>query len=351
MRPVTLIAVGDISLQTRDNKHPFENVLPVLENKDILFGNLETVLSESGEEAEKAVLLRTSPRDAGYLTDAGFDVLNIANNHILDLGTDGFHNTLAALRENGLTFVGASDKQDPSYTVIEKQGVRFGFLAYCEGGISLPEKRVWVNTIDPEVMERDIALAKLECDVVVLSLHWGTENVFYPSPKQIRLAHKLIDAGATVILGHHPHVIQGIERYEDGLIAYSLGNFQFNPGKSKRTMMLRLGFSGKQFLDYHVIPAVIGDDFRPTLSNEVEFSEFMESISQPIESGMVTERWWFEQIAPEYLSGNLRSFVARIRRYGAKHLIQCAVWLIRPFCLRCYAAMLRSKFRSLLRRA
>ena len=146
MGKLKLIATGDISLQTKNSKHPFENVRDVFQSKDnILFGNLETVLSSHGKEVEKAVVLHVSPDKVSYLKDAGFDILNIANNHILDLGSEGFHNTLAVLRQEGLSFIGASDKPEPTCVIVEKHEIKFGFIGYSEGGITLPEKRVWIS--------------------------------------------------------------------------------------------------------------------------------------------------------------------------------------------------------------
>ncbi len=355
MNTVKLLAVGDISLETRDNKHLFEGVKEALWDKDILFGNLEVPLSSHGREAEKAVVLHAVPDKASYLKNVGFDILNIANNHILDLGPEGFHNTLAVFRSEGLGFIGANDDLESGHLIIERQGTRLGFLGYSESGISLPKSQVWINKIDLANIIRDITSLKSECDFIIVSLHWGIENVFYPSPRQIELAHRIIDAGAIVVLGHHPHVIQGIERYKHGLIAYSLGNFQFSSRRNTSTnnsMILCLEFSKEGLKNYQIIPIVIGEDFAPWLvldnGTKEEMLNFIDEISQPLERGTMSERWWFEQIAWEYLSGNLKSFVIRVNKYGFGHFFQAIAWLISPFCLRCYAAILRRKLKQLL---
>ncbi len=98
MSTVRLMAVGDISLHTGNNKHPFDDIRDVFRSKDILFGNLETVLSDQGEKALKAVVLHSPPEKVRYLKDAGFDILNIANNHIMDKGVEGFDETLKVLK-------------------------------------------------------------------------------------------------------------------------------------------------------------------------------------------------------------------------------------------------------------
>jgi len=352
-----LMAVGDISLQTPSGGHPFENVRGIFESKDILFGNLETVLSNQRKKAEKAVVLDSSPKKVKYLKDVGFDILNIANNHIMDLGSEGFHDTLGTLRKEGLSFIGANDKSEQSYAILEKHGIRLGFLGYTQGRFSLPEKRVWINELNLSDIAGDIESLKRQCDSVIISLHWGTENVFYPSPKQIDLAHRLIDTGATIILGHHPHVIQGIDRYKHGLIAYSLGNFQFNPEisytKTNNSMILCSELSKEGLENYYIIPVVIDQYFSPGVSGEAkeEISSFVRSLSEPISSGTLTWGWWFEQIAEEYLSGNMKSFIIRVRRYGIKHLLQAVIWLLSPFCLRCYAAVIGRRFRRSFRKA
>ncbi len=353
MSTLRLIAVGDISLQTQNNRHPFENVRGIFKGKDILFGNLETALSNRGRKVEQAVLLHSAPEKVKYLTDASFDVLNIANNHILDLGVEGFRDTLDTLRRNGLTFIGASDnKCTSSYAIVEKNGIKVGFLGYTIGRFKVPQG-ISINKLGGNRVLNDIESIKENCDFVVVSLHWGTENVSYPSPKQIDLAHKLVDHGATLILGHHPHVIQGIEEYKNGLIAYSLGNFQFDPklsqSKTNDSVILSVNFNKDGLKGYDVLPVVIDADFLPC---EVEGQQkdkllrFFTNISRPIRNGEITNRWWFGEICGEYLSGNMRNYKVRIRRYGIRHLLECMVWFISPFCLRCYVAIIERRIRG-----
>jgi hypothetical protein len=353
MKTVRLLAVGDVSLETRNERHPFGQVKEIFKDKDILFGNLETVLSNQGKLAEKAVVLHGSPDKAKYLAEAGFDVLNLANNHIMDLGAEGFHSTLETLRQEGLGFVGANDRPGPTHIVLPKQGITLGFLGFHQGGRNRPEEKIWIDRIEPADVIKDIKALRTKCDFVIVSLHWGTENVFYPSPEQIALAHDLIDAGATVILGHHPHVIQGVEQYGQGLIVYSLANFQFNPGRFNRSMIVCLEFTKQRLEGHRVVPVIIDEDFVPMPDNKTgqETLDLVASISEPIKNGTITKSWWFEQIAKEHLSGNFKSFIIRIKRYGLRHLLLCTFWLISPFCLRCYAAIVRQGLRKLWPRA
>jgi hypothetical protein len=186
-------------------------------------------------------------------------------------------------------------------------------------------------------------------------LHWGIENVYYPSPKQITLARHLIDAGATVILGHHPHVVQGIEKYKNGLIVYSLGNFQFSSlGKldSRKSIILSIHVSNLGVNEYKVIPIIIDEDFVPCIMNKFQREGMLlhiNNVSVPILNGEINDKFWFEEIALEHFRGNMKAWIKRIRKYGVKHLLQCVRWLISPFILKCYAGIIRKKVKQALR--
>ena len=353
MNTIKLMAVGDIFLKTRDNKSPFEKVQNIFENKDILFGNLETVLSTEGKKKEKAVLLYIAPEKVKYLKDVNFDVLNLANNHIMDLGVAGFNKTLEVLMKNNLQFIGVSNnKYNLDYIIIEKRGMKLGFLGYSNSGFVLPEKNICINKLKLKNILKDIKFIKQKCDFAIVSLHWGIENVFYPSPQQIEFAHKLIDVGATIILGHHPHVIQGIEKYKNGLIAYSLGNFQFNPFVSQspnnHSFILTIELTKNGLENYNITPIKIDSNFVPVpvIEEQEEILSFISRVSHNINDGIITWRWYFEQIASEYLSGNMKSFINRIKRFGFKHFLQCIRWLISPFVIKCYIGFLLKKLKG-----
>jgi hypothetical protein len=357
---IRLIAVGDISLQTKNSEHPFQKISQAFYGKDILFANLETVLSNQGKEAEKAVQLYTSPDKVKYLKETGFDVLNIANNHIMDLGTQGFHETLDVLNRNNFTLIGAgSQRFNHSQAIVQKKGITIGFLGYSEGGYRKSAEGIFINRIDEDKIIEDIRRLTPQCNAVVVSLHWGIEKVFYPSPKQVKFARRLIDSGATVILGHHPHVLQGIERYKSGLIAYSLGNFQFlfvpdecSGERTKRTnesIILSLEICKDGLVGHHIIPVKIGMDLMPYLPTKREQGEilhFLRQISESLNRGDFCESRWFEEIAEENFFGNMKSWIIRIKKYGMKHFIQCMRWLISPFVIKCYIGMIKWRMRK-----
>ena len=351
MSTLKLIAVGDICLKTKNNIPPFENVKKAFRDKDILFGNLETVLSNRGKEVEKAISLHASPDKVKYLKAAGFDILNVANNHIMDLGWEGFNDTLEVLNRNNLKFIGAGNQKfNNSYALVERKGIKLGFLGYYSGGFGDIKKGVFINRINDDIY-RDIKNLKLKCDVVIVSLHWGIENVFYPSPKQIKLARNLIDAGSSLILGHHPHVVQGIERYKNGLIVYSLGNFQFiaDRKKNRSSVILTAKINKNGIEDYNIIPVKIDENFIPCVMNNQDTQEmlsFIDKISLPIIEERLNEKRWFEEISREHLVGNMKSWIVRIKKYGIKHLLQCIKWLISPFTVKCYLGLLRQRLRK-----
>jgi len=361
MSKLKLLAVGDISLIWKEDSDPFKYIKPIISEKDVLFGNLETVLSISGKKAEKAVSLSTDPGNVKYIKESGFDIISLANNHILDLGIEGFNNTLDVLYSNKIKFIGVSnDKHIDKYQIIEKNNIKLGFLGYYSFGFIDQKNNIFINGVDERNILSDIKEIKTNCDIVIVSLHWGIEKVFYPSPNQIVLAHKLIEAGANIVLGHHPHVLQGIEEYRGGIIIYSLGNFQFefdqqecyrkDSKRTNQTIVLSLSISKKGVEHYDIIPMKINDYYCPTLpdiSEKKEILEFIYKISRPIKSGEINEKFWFEEISNEYIIGNYKSWVVRIKKYGLKHFMKFLRWLISPFNLKCYFGLIRRKLKKI----
>jgi poly-gamma-glutamate synthesis protein (capsule biosynthesis protein) len=351
MSEVRLIAVGDISLATKNGAYPFGPMSSVLATKDILFGNLETVLTRRGEAAQKSVLLTVPPNAAGHLAHAGFDVVNLANNHILDMGATGFHDTLDTLEKSGIKYIGvARDGHGPSAAVIERNGLRIGFLGYCEHGATDRRTGITIGGINPERVRNNIIDLKSRCDSVVISLHWGMENVHYPAPRQIALARSLVDSGADLILGHHPHVLQGIERYGRGLIAYSLGNFQFGiedfipdtACAARESVILAANLTCGGIVSYGLHPVEIDDNLIPTPAlpkRARAIARFVDMISGPVTAGAITSQRWVGEVAPAYIADSIRSWKLRVRKYGFIHLVLWIQWLLSPFVLRCYATM------------
>jgi len=350
---IRLIAAGDIWLRTEGNRHPFEEVRHILQEKDILFGNLETTLSETGEQAEKHHVIFTAPDAARYLADAGFDVVSVASNHSGDRGAEGFKNTLNALDSRGILPIGGSateSRQEP--VILDRKGISVGFAGYTIGKLAL-SREVSVNRLVEEEVFRDVASLAGRCDHIAVSLHWGTEMAYYPSPQQIDLAHRLIDAGATLILGHHPHTMQAIERYHGGLIAYSLGMLQFEPrwphNLSREAIVLSVDLQSNGIVgEYEVTPLIVDDEFIPHVAVGTageSIRSFLAEISREVTEGEITEARWFEEIAPVYMKMNFESYRYRIRHNGPLPLLEMGVWFFTPFCLKCFAGLVRRALR------
>ncbi len=236
---LTLAAVGDmmfaravqIHIDTAGYDAPLRDVAAHLSSFDITTGNLECPVSDLGLPMDKIYVFRANPKIIPELVHSGFDVLCVTNNHAFDYGLPCFLNSLERLREGGILPVGGgknlSEALKPVY--IDRNGLRVGIVAFNDTKTNYigrdrpacaPARRQWVF--------ETVRAARDSCDVLIAHVHWGLEYLLYPTDEQISLGRALIDSGATVVLGHHPHSWQGVEFYRDGLIAYSLGNFVFD---------------------------------------------------------------------------------------------------------------------------
>ena len=246
-RPVSLAAVGDImlagsstaTLRQKGFDYPFAARAGRLHSCDLALGNLEAPLASAGREyTAKRFRFRVDGRAAGALRRAGFGVLTLANNHVMDFGAEGLQSTVRTLDAQGIGHVGAGDTLEDARrpAIVSVNGARIAFLAYS---LTHPDEfyagRGKAGTAPglPRYIAEDIAHARTVADSVVVSFHWGGEGEARPKPYQVRVAHRAIECGADLVVGHHPHVLQGIERYGRGVILYSLGNFTF--GSMSRT--------------------------------------------------------------------------------------------------------------------
>lgn len=241
---VSIAAVGDIMLggkaeaflERKGYDYPFAATAHLLKDADLAIGNLETPLTGRGSPlTDKTYLFRNPPEKvAPALKSAGFDIVTLANNHILDYGVEGLQDTINSLTGVGIAHVGAGmnlqEARRPVVLTLEN-GQTVGFLGYSN---TFPEE-FWATSTSPgtafghvEHVQSDVrALVDKNVDVIVVSFHWGRERQTELRPYQPLLAYAAIDAGADLVLGHHPHILQGIERYKQGLVLYSLGNYTF----------------------------------------------------------------------------------------------------------------------------
>jgi poly-gamma-glutamate capsule biosynthesis protein CapA/YwtB (metallophosphatase superfamily) len=293
-----IVAVGDMSLargvnvdlRTGRSESPLRYVAPLISRAQVAFGNLESPLTKRAKRAPSkgpgggSIYLKGNPDYAFLLTEAGFDVLSLANNHIMDYGEQGLADTIYYLEQEEIKHAGAGPDLAAALAParLDVDGYVVDFIAFS--GVSpvnynAGPAKAGAAPLDEGTVVSAIARAKSEANLVVVSLHWGSESMAYPSSEQKRLAHKFVDAGADIILGHHPHVIQGVESYEGAVIAYSLGNFLFDtryPERRYSTLLVIEVSRSKGILGFRLIPIYI-DDIEPVVSNEgpaVDFVDF-----------------------------------------------------------------------------
>ena len=285
---IILTAVGDILIANAPESLEKENypgyifagIAQFLDGADVVAGNLEGPLAAFGLPMENKYCIHSSSIAAEGLKVAGFDLLFLANNHILDYGEESLVETTRLLDNSGLLFTGAGKNiacaREPA--LIEMKGVKLGFLAYAwvevTEATAATHRSAGVAPMEYRLIKEDILKLKKKVDSVIISLHWGFCEYHLPYPRHIELAHKLIDAGADVIIGHHPHVLQGIEEYSNGLIAYSIGNLVFpdyefrgkkitNSDANKTTILLNIELSPNGYSDYSIVPLKADEHFRP----------------------------------------------------------------------------------------
>ena len=241
--PTRISFVGDIALNGRYEMLAREGKTRSLATKiellttgsDLTIGNLEGPLTTANSVGPPwRFSLRGSPEYAPVLRAAGFDVVSLANNHAMDYGWEGLAETLRHLQSVGIKYVGAGANIDEARKPlhVRVKGIRIAILAYCDVPTSSPlyagENCPGVAPMRRAFILGDIAGARQKCDVIIVCMHWGQENIDSPAPKYRQIGREMIAAGANIIVGHHPHVLQGIERVGAGVIAYSLGNFTFS---------------------------------------------------------------------------------------------------------------------------
>lgn len=210
-----------------------KKVKPVFSKDDLTIVNFEGTLTSGGTRANKAFTFRGPDKYVNILKKGSVEVVNLANNHSMDFGTSAFANTKKVLKSNGIPF---SYQSTIAYKKVK--GVKVAFLGFNQ-----------LNGVTKKAVKNGIAKAKkAKAEIIIVSFHWGIERDYYPNSQQKTLGRYAISCGASLVLGHHPHVLQGIEKYKGRYIVYSLGNFCFggntNP-RDKDTMIFQQTFTVK----------------------------------------------------------------------------------------------------------
>ncbi|NTW14635.1 MAG: CapA family protein [Candidatus Moranbacteria bacterium] len=262
---IRLVFGGDVTLASwygtlagsNDPAWPFLKLRPYFMTADLVMVNCETAITDRGVIQPKEFNFRMKPELVAAFTQNGISLVTIANNHVCDYGKVGLEDTISYLDRAGIGHVGAgmnlTEARKPVWRMIK--GKRFAFLAYGNYS-SATADRYGVAYRDPSYVVADIRSAKkMGADYVVVNFHWGAERAKSPSLSDKGIAHAAVDAGADIVVGHHPHVLQPVEIYRGKIIAYSLGNFVFggnrNPGKDSALLEVTVTDS---YIDYRLVP-------------------------------------------------------------------------------------------------
>lgn len=308
---VTFLAVGDMMFSRtvadkipnhqNDAGYPFVPLSELLLSTDFNFGNLESPISGNKLNAQPGELTFNAPElITGALKRYNFTVLGIANNHILDQGAEGLNHTVATLHEAGIQTVGAGKTTAQAWqsAIVEKQGVKIGFLAasyaaFNDGGVATSE--LVARTQHLEHLKSSVSALKAQADLVVVAMHDGVEYTRTPNSAQQKFARAAIDAGADLVIGSHPHWIQTLEQYQGKYIFYSLGNFIFDQEWSRETkeglaLKITVKKDGVQSLiqgnrtpatvkQIELIPVIIEDYSTPRLASPEETAKILQKIN------------------------------------------------------------------------
>lgn len=230
------MAAGRVApyLEEMGYEYPFQQVKGIFDQADLTMLNLETSISLRGEAADKQFAFRSHPDLAKAMAWAGVDLVTLANNHTLDYGQEALLDTFQHLQAFGIDYVGAGVDQNEAYSarLYDIKGTKVAYLGFSR---VLPSVDWYATETRPglasgyqvERMLGIVADVKAQADLCVVYMHWGKELEDYPREGDVEVAYQLIDAGADLVIGAHPHVLQGFEWYNGKLIAYSLGNFVF----------------------------------------------------------------------------------------------------------------------------
>ncbi len=310
---VVVQAAGDLMLGGRWEQqvardgyyHPFEKIAPELKKGDITLVNLEAPLTSRGSEfVDKKYRFRGKPAAVAALKKAGITTVTLANNHSMDYGPVGLLDTLQQLDKAGIGHVGAGENLAAARkpVIFDIRGTKVAILGYS---LTLPQefwagdKRAGTAPLMEKTVKEDIVAARKQAGIVIVTAHWGEEGTTRLREYQPRLARMMIDSGADAVIGHHPHILQGVEKYKRGIIFYSLGNFAF-AHKSKiadRTLLVRLRFDGDrrtaELLPVNILHREVG--FQPTLLNGKKGDEVMTRLQKLPPAKLVirkeAERW------------------------------------------------------------
>lgn len=300
---VSFVAVGDISYsravgrivaKQKDINYPFLKISDYFKGADLVFGNLETPITEGREIFDFEMVFRSDLGTEQALKQAGFSILSLANNHTPNFGEQGLKDTFRYLDMAGIKHIGAGINEEeanqPVY--IEKKGIKFAFLAYNDSDVVPASYEADNNHAGTAFMRIDkmteaVKMAKQKADFVIVSMHSGIEYTGKPDNSQVNFAHAAVDAGADLIIGHHPHVVQMAEQYKGKYIFYSLGNFVFDQPQSQKTkegLVVKVFFTKDGVNKISLLPVVMENLAQPTMASGDEAKSILQGLKFPLEN-------------------------------------------------------------------
>lgn len=339
-------AVGDISLGDhpvcaghgmrstfeKNGSHVLQHVAPIIKDADLAVGNLETVASDVGLKPGflPSFEMRGAPEALNYIKDAGFTLLGVANNHAMQHGEEAFHDSVQNLKERGFGVLGLDEIPGRTKPYrFTKEGVEHVFFAvslrpeeWHEGNVPYSLRN------DFQSLVKEVEELKADCQgFLICSIHWGLELLDYPGPREVELGRALIDAGVDVVLGHHSHLLWPVERYSDGLIFYSLGNFVFDlwAEDTKLSVIVNLDLEKGKPPAYSLVPVSIGKDFTLKLADEAASSKIRDRMKEGKRTPFVSDEEYknsYRAAVKKAKPVKYRYFLKNFYRYSPNIFVQ-----------------------------
>ena len=263
--------IGAMAVKNSDFGYPARLIAADLAGADLIMANLENPVSTRGTKVGSIYSFRADPKMLETLKVLGVDLVTLANNHIWDYGSVAAKDTLENLAQEGLDFVGAGVDYTAAHRAVVRivKDTKIAFLGYTNlipAPVTTTESKPAVAFIDKSVLEQDINAIRAEADLVVVNFHWGNEYKVKHNDFQEQIAKDTLAAGADLIVGHHPHVPQELVEYDEGYVAYSLGNFIFDQNFSEDTrhgLALEVTVKDKKIVDAQTREVLFTKDFQP----------------------------------------------------------------------------------------
>lgn len=345
-KQITICSVGDLMICDSPlyasvgmgAKYPqlkgtlFNECSDLFQKADIVVGNFETVVHRPRNRSLKENQMCCEEDVIQDLHKAGFNILHIANNHCLQHGAEGFENTITVCSAYGIQPIGVRDEEP---FVKEIEGKKFIFLSLCiHLEWYLPENILYEDRIVKILGDIRQIKEKDKEAFIVVSVHWGDEFATYPSNAQIELAHEFINSGARVVLGHHSHVLQGVEEYKGGIIAYSQGNFisDMIPMITRQTGIIEIHINENNSINWEFIPYIITEGI-PVRTEKAEwFDQRQIELKNAIEGKSTDDDYW-KMIGKNHAIGH-SAFKSFFKKNITKYRLDISLKMLAQFVMR-----------------